>query len=176
MASVMCLRTIVRGSRSRSWRSEYSGPSSLRSSSRALVASPRARWSSWAAWRARSGSLSGPSTTTATRAITASSRSPTSNMLQNLLPGWSRVRTWSELAGRGEPELHAGEPAAASAQRLGDPRELARGRGGRVGLDDGLADVTALAQRDVERDLREHRHVVTEPLGERRGHAGAAAG
>src|SRR6478609_7390117 len=175
MASVMCLRTIVRGSRSRSWRSEYSGPSSLRSSSRALVASPRARWSSWAAWRARSGSLSGPSTMTATRAITASSRSPTSNMLQNLLPGRSRGPEWSELAGRGEPELHAGEPATAPGQRLRYPGELTRGKGGRVSLDDGLADVTALAQRDVERDLSQHRHVVAEPLGERRGDASPTA-
>src|SRR6478735_9442844 len=176
MASVMCLRTIVRGSRSRSWRSEYSGPSSLRSSSRALVASPRARWRSWAACRARSGSLSGPSTTTATRAITASSRSPTSNMSQNLLPRRNRGRTRSELAGRGEPELHAGEPPAAAGQRLRDPAELAGGGRGRVGLHDGLAHVAALAERDVERDPGEHGHVVAEPRGEGLGDAVATAG
>ena len=41
IASMMCLRTIVRGSRSRSSRSAYSGPSSSRSSSRAALAKLR---------------------------------------------------------------------------------------------------------------------------------------
>src|SRR6476661_6172780 len=118
---------------------------------------PRALWSSWAAWRASSGRRSGPSTMTATRAITASSSSPTSNM----------PRTYrSEPAGGGESELHAGQAATAAGQRLGHPGQLTRRRSGRVGLHDRLADVAALTQRDVERDAGQDRHVVAEALGQ----------
>ena len=87
IASVMCLRTIVRGSRSRSSRSAYSGPSSVRSSSRAALAvrgpcgaagRPGARGRAACRDRGR-----GPPRGRSRPAP----RSPTSNMGQNLRTG-----------------------------------------------------------------------------------------
>ena len=154
IASMMCLRTMLRGSRSRSSRSEYSGPSSVRSSSRAELAIARALRSMTPACLAITGSRSGPNTSTATRAMTASSSSPTSNMGQNLAVGVS-------------PSCMPASPRPRPASCVGHRAQLHGGRRGGVGLDDRLAGVAALAQRRVERDAAQDRDVVAEALRER---------
>ncbi len=107
--AVQTLQVGVRGSRSRSSRSAYSGPSSLRSSSRAWWAKRRATLNHWPACLASTGSRSGPKTSTATNAMTASSDSPTPHTASIL-----------ELVGGGEAQLHAGEATSAPGQTLGD--------------------------------------------------------
>src|SRR5687768_10425784 len=154
---MMCLRTIVRGSRSRSSRSAYSGPSSSRSSSRAALANCRALRTIWPACLARSGSRSGPKTITATNAMRAISASPTPN-----------TGLWlSEPAGGREPELHPGKAPLPPGEPVGDLGEDDRCGCGRVGVDDRLAGVASLAQRQVERDATEHGYVVAEARRER---------
>ena len=133
-----------------------------RTPGRARRAARRARrWRSrlalriiWPAWLARSGSRSGPNTSTATKAMTANSGSPTPNTGQNLLVGVSPSCM---------PASPRPRPDSVSATRASSRG----GRRGRVGVDDRLADVAALAQRDVERDPAQHGHVVAEALGER---------
>ena len=84
------------------------------------LANPRTCRTNRPAWRAKSGSRSGPKTSTATNAITASSGSPTPNMAQN-------------LAGRSEPELASCQTSAARVEALGHRGQHLRpaGRWGR---------------------------------------------
>ena len=85
------------------------------------------------ACRARSGSRSGPKTSTATKAITASSGSPT--------PNTASVTCWrGSVRAACRPDRGRGRPARPrSVQHRGRRR-------GRVGVDDRLAGVAALAQ------------------------------
>ena len=124
IASTMCRRTMVRGSRSRSSRSAYSGPSSVRSSSRAELANWRALRSMAPAWRASSGSLSGPNTSTATSAISAISGRPTPNMRVELCSGSARAAC-RRGRGRGRRAARRRPPAPRPPGRSGRPRRSA---------------------------------------------------
>src|SRR5688500_4653046 len=105
------------------------------------------------AWRAKSGSRSGPKTSRATTPITMNSAKP--------IPIMARLPD-SELAGGCEAELHAGQVSSTSDQPDGDAVE-STGRGGvRVGHHDGSTRVAALAEGDVERHLAEDLHRVAE--------------
>src|SRR3954453_2823187 len=114
------------------------------------------------AWRANSGSLSGPKTTKATTTITRNSGTPIPNMPAPV----------SEPAGRRQPELESGEVAAAAAEGVGDPGELARRRRVRVGGHDGCAEGPAGPQPGVEGLLAEQRDVVPEATRQRLRDAG----
>src|SRR4051794_6869861 len=159
----MCLRIACRGSRSVSLTSAYSGPSSSRSCDCAVLARLRICRTKRPAWRANSGRRSGPNTITATKAMTASSGRPIPN-------------TPSALRGGTQTELHAGQAAAPAGEGAGDRVEHPGAGGGRVGLDDRLADAAPLAQAHVDRDLAQPRHVVAEAAAEGGRHPGAAAG
>jgi hypothetical protein len=79
-SSIRCFWMKVFGFRSRTSRSENSGPSSLLSCSCALPAIVRTYLITRAALRANSGSFSGPNRITAMTTRTRSSGAPTSNM------------------------------------------------------------------------------------------------
>ena len=74
------------------------------------------------------------------------------------------------------PSCMPASPRPRPARVVGDRGEHQGPGRRRVGLDDRLAGVAALAQRRVERHLAEHGHVVPEPLRQRRRHPLAAAG